>query len=94
MQMDFWGAVVPNYVAAVGGLSATVLAVVSLVWTMRTARAEAKTRDATLELVRFLEERAATDDGQKLVVHDGMVTTLETVRRKLGVFDDTFSDRF
>jgi methyl coenzyme M reductase subunit C-like uncharacterized protein (methanogenesis marker protein 7) len=43
--MDFWGAVFPNYVAALGGFAATVLAVVSLI------RAEqARTRSKMTEL--------------------------------------------
>ncbi|MCJ1706904.1 hypothetical protein [Microbacterium sp. VKM Ac-2923] len=43
--MDFWGAIFPNYIAALGGFAATVLAVVSLI---RADQARARTAQTAL----------------------------------------------
>lgn len=57
--MDFWGVVVPNYIGAVGGLAATVLAIVSLVLANRARKADAQTRSAVSSVLLAVEGVAA-----------------------------------
>ena len=48
MPTDLWGVVVPNWIAALGGFAATVLAIVSLVLA-QTSRREARAARASAE---------------------------------------------
>ena len=77
MATDFWGVVVPNWIAASGGLLGTALAVVSLVVALRargTADRAVASDAETREAVAIVAQPAATITGTGSLTLPGLTT--------------------
>lgn len=91
--MSFWGQVVPNYIAAVGGLAATVLAVVSLVLANRARRSDARTRSALESALVALESVASIQQAVESAVESDLEDRRRAGTRELLAEDDIRADR-